>query len=161
MATASTPRPDVPGVLILPRFLYLGFLVAGAGLQVLWPAALVSTSFPLRVGLGVAVGLLGALIALSGRLQLRRAGTEPPPNRPATALVVDGPYRYTRNPLYLGMTLLYAGIALGANSAWILGLLVPLLIVLHYGVIFREEAYLERKFGDAYRAYKATVRRWL
>jgi protein-S-isoprenylcysteine O-methyltransferase Ste14 len=161
MPASPAPGRDVPGVITLPPFIYLGFLALGIALQLVWPAALVSTSFPLRVGIAVSLGLLGIALGVSGVDRFRRAGTARRPTRPATALVVDGPYRFTRNPMYLGMTLLYAGIALGANSPWILGLLVPLLIVLHYGVIFREEAYLERKFGDAYRKYKATVRRWL
>jgi protein-S-isoprenylcysteine O-methyltransferase Ste14 len=161
MTESPATSRDVAGVLAPPPLIYMGFLIAGIGLQVVWPAALVSTIFALRVGIGSALGLLGMAISISGVLQFRRSGTEYHPNRPATALVMDGPYRLTRNPMYMGLTLLYGGIALGANSAWILGLLVPLLIVLHYGVIFREEAYLERKFGDAYREYKAKVRRWL
>ena len=77
------------------------------------------------------------------------------------ALVVDGIYRRTRNPLYLGTTLVYLGLGVAAGSLWASGLVVPLLWVINVGVVAREERYLERKFGDAYRAYKARVRRWV
>lgn len=83
------------------------------------------------------------------------------PSLPATTLVVAGPFRFSRNPMYLARTLLYVGLALLANALWVLAALVPLLIVMHYGVIKREERYLERQFGDAYLQYRAAVRRWL
>src|SRR5580704_8862327 len=85
----------------------------------------------------------------------------PPPALPTTALVVDGIYRQTRNPLYLGTTLIYLGLGVAAGSLWAIVLVVPLLWVINVGVVAREERYLERKFGDAYRAYKARVRRWI
>jgi protein-S-isoprenylcysteine O-methyltransferase Ste14 len=93
-------------------------------------------------------------------MQFGRAKTPPNPGRASTTLVIEGPFRFTRNPMYLGLTLIYVGIAFAANSAWLLGLTAPLLIVMHFGVIVREEAYLERKFGDAYLQYRKTVRRW-
>ena len=112
--------------------------------------------------------LVGALLAVSGFVLIgmgtRRfvaAGTNIPPNLPTTALVVDGIYGRTRNPLYLGSTLVYLGLSVAAGSLWAIVLVVPLLWVMNVGVITREERYLERKFGDAYRAYKAQVRRWV
>ena len=96
-----------------------------------------------------------------GTRRFLAAGTNIPPNLPTTALVVDGIYRRTRNPLYLGTTLVYLGLSVAAGSLWAIGLVVPLLWVINTGVIAREEHYLERKFGDAYRAYKARVRRWV
>jgi len=81
--------------------------------------------------------------------------------KPTTALVTEGPFRYSRNPIYLALTLLYVGVALLINALWILLLVVPAVLVLRYGVIAREEAYLTRKFGEAYRQYMAQVRRWL
>jgi protein-S-isoprenylcysteine O-methyltransferase Ste14 len=93
--------------------------------------------------------------------QFERAGTNHGTHKPATALVTGGLNRFSRNPIYISLSLIYAGIALLANSAWALVLLVPLLIVMHYGVIVREERYLEMKFGEDYRRYKAAVRRWL
>ncbi len=93
--------------------------------------------------------------------QFRRHNTSFKPHEPSTALITEGPYRFSRNPMYLALSLLYAGIGIAADSPWTLALLVPLLIVLHYGVIIREERYLERKFADAYRRYKSSTRRWL
>jgi len=75
--------------------------------------------------------------------------------------VVTGPFRLSRNPLYLALTLMYVGLALLANALWVLVLLMPLLFMVHFGVVRREERYLERKFGDAYRAYRSRVRRYL
>ncbi len=97
----------------------------------------------------------------AGIRQQRRAGTNIETHRPTETIVTDGPYRYSRNPLYIGLMSLYSGAAVMGDSLWVLGLLAPLLVVMHFGVILREEAYLERKFGDVYRAYRARVRRWL
>ena len=92
---------------------------------------------------------------------MRRAGTNVNPRDPTTAIVVEGPFRFSRNPLYLSLILAYLGITLLVNALWPLLLLPPLLVVLHWGVIAREERYLEAKFGESYRVYKARVRRWL
>lgn len=92
---------------------------------------------------------------------MRRAGTNISPSRPATALVVGGPFRFSRNPLYVALTSLFLGLTLIFNTAWGLLLSIPVLIVMHYGVILREERYLEAKFGESYRDYRASVRRWL
>ncbi|WP_158614491.1 MULTISPECIES: methyltransferase family protein [Mesorhizobium] len=88
------------------------------------------------------------------------AGTNIPPTLPTTALVVDGIYRRTRNPFYLGAVLVYLGLGVAAASFWTIVLVIPLLWVINTGVIAPEERYLERKFGDAYRAYRVRVRRW-
>jgi protein-S-isoprenylcysteine O-methyltransferase Ste14 len=93
--------------------------------------------------------------------RFRRAGTPVCTNRPTTALVTVGIYRRTRNPMYVALTLLYAGIALAADSFWALALLAPLLLLMRYGVIAREERYLAREFGARYLEYRAAVRRWL
>ena len=83
------------------------------------------------------------------------------PSKPALALVDAGPFRFSRNPLYVGLTLMYAGLALLIPALWPLLLLIPVLAVLSWGVVRREERYLERKFGEGYRSYKARTRRWL
>ena len=92
---------------------------------------------------------------------MRRAGTNVRPDQPATTIVMGGPFRFTRNPLYVGTTGLYVGVALLVDALRPLVLLVPLLAIVEWGVICREERYLEAKFGDAYRTYRARVRRWL
>jgi protein-S-isoprenylcysteine O-methyltransferase Ste14 len=93
--------------------------------------------------------------------RFRRAGTPVETYRPTTALVTEGIYRRTRNPMYVALTLLYAGIGFAANSLWTLGFLPPLLLVMRYGVIAREERYLTRRFGTRYLDYQGSVRRWL
>jgi protein-S-isoprenylcysteine O-methyltransferase Ste14 len=90
-----------------------------------------------------------------------RAGTNVLPTRPALAIVTDGPFRFTRNPLYLANAVAYLGLTLVFNTVWTLLLYVPMLLVIHWGIIRREERYLEAKFGETYLAYKARVRRWL
>ncbi|WMT74841.1 isoprenylcysteine carboxylmethyltransferase family protein [Bradyrhizobium sp. Ash2021] len=93
---------------------------------------------------------------------MTRAGSNVPTRLPTTTIVETGPYRFTRNPIYLGMMLGLIGLAIAINSLWLLMTLVPFALVIRYGgVITREEAYLERKFGDVYRRCRARVRRWL
>ncbi|MER8535784.1 isoprenylcysteine carboxylmethyltransferase family protein [Mesorhizobium sp. M1005] len=152
--------PDVPGVIALPPLIFLGFLVAATVLEVLVP-------LPVMAGQALARYLAGAVLAVCGFVfifmaagRFQAAGTNIPPTLPTTALVVDGIYRRTRNPFYLGTTLVYLGLGVAAGSLWAIALVVPLLWVINTGVIAPEERYLERKFGDAYRAYKARVRRW-
>jgi protein-S-isoprenylcysteine O-methyltransferase Ste14 len=100
-------------------------------------------------------------IGLPALIAFHRAGTSAKPWRPATALVLTGPYRFTRNPMYLGFTLLYLGITLWVNSVWPLLILPVVVVVMDRGVIAREEAYLEARFGEEHRRYKARVRRWV
>jgi protein-S-isoprenylcysteine O-methyltransferase Ste14 len=91
----------------------------------------------------------------------RRLGTNVPPSQPTTLIATTGPYRWTRNPMYLGMALIYSGLAIGLDGPIAFALLPLVLIAIQTQVIAREERYLEAKFGDDYRRYKAEVRRWL
>ncbi len=106
----------------------------------------------------IALGLLTGASAVRAQM---KAGTTPNPNHPAKAIVQSGPYRFTRNPMYLSMTALFAGAALLANAAWTLLLLPVMVLALDLGMIRREEAYLEQKFGKDYLRYKNRVHRWL
>jgi protein-S-isoprenylcysteine O-methyltransferase Ste14 len=92
---------------------------------------------------------------------ISRAGSNVPTNRPTTTIVESGPYRFTRNPIYMAMFLALIGLAVAFDSLWLFITLVPFALVIRYGVVAREEAYLERKFGDVYRAYRSRVRRWV
>jgi protein-S-isoprenylcysteine O-methyltransferase Ste14 len=92
---------------------------------------------------------------------ITRAGSNVPTNLPTTTIVESGPYRFTRNPIYLGMFLGVVGLAIAFDSLWLLMTLVPFALVIRYGVVAYEEAYLERRFGDVYRGYRSHVRRWL
>lgn len=151
---------DHPRVVARPPFLYLSFLVAGVVVGLFSPLPLVDEPQPVRIAGGL---LLLAGVALMS-LCLRRfsaAGTNVPTYLPVKALVVEGPYRLSRNPIYVGMTAIYVGVGLLLNSGWVLILAIPLLLVMRYGVIAREERFLEEKFGAPYRDYKTRVRRWL
>jgi len=149
-------------VAIKPPFLFLGALGLGCLLSLFLP---VGPGFGSANGLALAVGL--ALVAIGfalAALSVRRfhlAGTSVVPGETSTALVVEGPYHLTRNPIYIGFVLAYFGLAVMLTSVWVLLLLIPVLIVLQRGVVEREEIYLERQFGEAYRKYKARVPRWL
>src|SRR6266700_5270014 len=159
--TGGSGAPDVAGVIALPPLIFLGFLAAAAVLEAVVPLAVLGAhAFP-RYLAGTVLAVGGFVIVLMGTRRFQAAGTNIPPSLPTTALVIDGIYRRTRNPLYLGMILIYLGLGVAAGSFWAIGLVVPLLWVINTGVIGREERYLERKFGDAYRAYKARVRRWV
>ena len=154
-----TRNPDSPGVLVWPPLLYGGAFLLGLVLGRLLPLGRLP-AVPARIvgGLCLAAGLA---IAWWGEQVMQRAGTNVRPDLPSTALVTDGPFRYTRNPLYIGLTLLYAGVALLIPSTWPLLLLVPVLLLMRWGVVAREERYLEHKFGEPYRTYLGRVRRWL
>ena len=112
-------------------------------------------------GIGVVCVLASFPLALLTLRVLSRAHTPVDPMKPTTALVTEGPFRYSLNPIYLALTLLYLGVGFLVNALWILLLVVPVLVMIRYGVIAREEAYLTRKFGDVYRQYTVQVRRWL
>ena len=116
---------------------------------------------PLQYALGAILIAAGGASAVLGIRRFRAADTNVKPSLPATTVVSDGIYGFTRNPMYLGLSLVYAGIAVATDSIWTLALLVPLLTLMGWGVIGREERYLEGKFGEDYRVYKARVRRWL
>ena len=105
--------------------------------------------------------LAAGLIVASAFRALGRARTAFDIRQPTTTIVTDGPFRYSRNPMYISLTLLYMGLAVLINSLWILLLLLPVLLVIQNGVVKREEQYLERKFGETYLRYKAQVRRWI
>ncbi|PYO67712.1 MAG: isoprenylcysteine carboxyl methyltransferase [Gemmatimonadetes bacterium] len=153
-------RADSSGVVFPPPFVYaLGFGI-GYALDRLKPAP-VGVDGGARTLLGWVLAGAGVALAASAIVLFRRAGTSPVPIQPTTALVVRGPYRLTRNPMYIGLAALYVGVTLLINSLWPLVVLPVVLIVIRWWVIAREEAYLERKFGDEYRAYQARVRRWL
>ncbi|MGH7863706.1 MAG: methyltransferase family protein, partial [Candidatus Binataceae bacterium] len=152
---------DNPGTAVRPPRLYLGALVAGIVLGLIWSAPIVSDAPTGRIVVGLAIVAAGVWLMSIAMKLFSTAGTNVPTHLPVTALVTDGPYRYTRNPIYVALTLIYVGLAVLANTMWALVLLVPVLAVMHYGVVAREEAYLERKFGADYAKYREQVARWL
>ena len=145
-----------------PPLLYLACLLLGLALDRVLPLPFILPEAGLvRWAVGGGLILIGVAIVTAGIRNFSRAATPVPSNQPVRALVTTGIHGWSRNPIYVGMFLLYAGIGVAARSPWVLVLALPLVVVLRYGVVAREEAYLERRFGDAYRDYKARVRRWL
>jgi protein-S-isoprenylcysteine O-methyltransferase Ste14 len=157
MKSSSTPS-DSPQVVVLPPVLFAATLAAGLLLH-WWRPMHPLPSFPARV-IGACLVFGAATLLVWGRRVMTAAGTNVRPTQPTTAIVTHGPFRFTRNPLYVGLTGVYLGITLLVNATWPLLLLVPCLIVLQWGVVAREERYLAKKFGEPYLAYKKHVRRW-
>lgn len=157
----STHNQETAGVIAPPPLIFA--LALGLGILVDILVLPLSTGLPplTRYLAGALLAGLASVIIVASLLRFRRAGTPVEPWHASTAIVIDGIYAYTRNPMYLGMTGLYLATGLLLDSPWILILLLPLLAVLHYGVIRREERYLEGKFGETYRNYRTRVRRWL
>ena len=152
--------PEVANLgIIRPPFVYLGSLALGLLLHFAWPVWLVSRAVSGPLG-GTAVLVAVALFLWAVRT-FRTAGTPVPGNRPTTTIVRTGPYRFSRNPIYLSFSLLQLGVACWANSLWLLVSLIPALALMSLVVIPREEHYLETHFPSDYVPYKASVRRWL
>lgn len=146
------------GVLAPPPLIFGVPLLAGLLLELRWPWPALPAAVAPAVGIGAV--LLGLVLAPS-LVAFRRVRTPPEPWKPTRALVTTGIYRLTRNPMYLGMTLLYVGLAAWRNTAWPFLALPGVLATIHVGVVRREERYLEARFGEAYRDYARRVRRWL
>lgn len=153
---------DIPGVIAPPPLIYLAFLILGLVLEfgvvrtqgLDMPGSLRWTLVPLFLLVGI--GTIAAAL-----VRFRAAGTPPPPWQPTTAFVATGIYRITRNPMYIGMTLIYVAIAVAADAPVAFWTLVPLCMAIHYGVVVREERYMAAKFGAPYVDYHNTVPRWL
>ncbi len=148
-----------PGLPVHPPVVYLLALLVAVGLNFLWPTSLLPGWWGVITGIlviGWGVAIMPAVVS-----RFRRAGTAFDPHKPASALITDGPYRFSRNPAYVALTLWYLGIGLVLNNAWILLLAIPPVLVMDRRAIPREERHLEEKFGQDYVRYKAKVRRWL
>ena len=152
-------KPDNPGVIAFPPALYAGTLLVGLILSFIFPTAFLPRAAALISG--IITIICAGLLAFSAFRTMNRAQTGINPSLPTTTIVSDGVFGFSRNPIYLSLTLLYVGIALIFNAFWAVVLLIPLLIVVQNGIIKREEDYLERKFGAEYLSYKVRVRRWL
>jgi protein-S-isoprenylcysteine O-methyltransferase Ste14 len=150
---------DKAGIVAPPPLIYLGVLIFGLLLNRRFPIAFL----PRGIARSLGWSLLSTGVLLVGWFQwtMRDAGTPANPYKPVSNVVTEGPFRYTRNPAYLSMSMIYTGIAALANALWAMLLLPGALLVIQRGVIEREERYLERKFGEEYLRYKAQVRRWI
>jgi protein-S-isoprenylcysteine O-methyltransferase Ste14 len=155
MATST----DKPGVAAPPPLLYGSAFVLVLVFRWFWPMPIFGHAVALWPGLALLV--LGVGIAAWGGRTMHAAGTNVNPALPTTAIVASGPFRFSRNPLYLALTLLYLGLTLAFNTWWGIVVLAPVLIIMHRGVVLREERYLDQKFGETYRQYRSKVRRYL
>jgi protein-S-isoprenylcysteine O-methyltransferase Ste14 len=142
-----------------PPLVYLAAIGIGSLLELALPAPFIPDA--VAVPLGMLVAAMGVALFFSSVGKFRAAGTPVPGNKPTTAIVRTGPYRFSRNPIYLAFSLLQLGIAIWVNSLWLVATLVPAHAVMAWIVVPREEQYLERAFGAEYLAYKSSVRRWI
>lgn len=142
-----------------PPLLYLGAIVLGLLLHFVWPIRLVPRA--VNVPLGIVTVLIAVALFVYAVRTFRTAGTPVPGNLPTTTIVRTGPYRFSRNPIYLAFSLVQLGVALWVNSLWLLVTLIPVVALMSYVVIAREEQYLETRFPSDYLHYKDSARRWL
>lgn len=150
---------DIPNVIAPPPLIFLSGLLVGGFITWLFPVNFLPKS--LAATAGIILIITGLTIISTAILQMRRAKTNVEPWKPTTAILDTGLYAVSRNPIYLGMILIYTGIGFLFDLIWFLPPLVAVLLTIHFGVILREEKYLERKFGDEYLNYKNRVRRWI
>ena len=150
---------DNPGVIAPPPLIFLSGLLIGVAISWHYPVAILPDFAGYLIG-GVLV-IFGLGIIFNARSKMAKVGTNIEPWEPTTAILSDGIYGISRNPVYVAMIFIYLGVVLIFNLFWLLPPLVLVLIVMHFGVILREEKYLERKFGGEYLRYKKRVRRWI
>ena len=151
---------DHAGVVVRPPLLWLILFLVGYAIdRWVYPLPFLPANFP-AVWLGVLVWLAGLVLVFVAVSQFRRAGTDVSTHTPTDAIVDHGLYAYSRNPIYVAGHIGMVGAAIAADSLWVAAMLLPFYLVIRYGVVAREEAYLERKFGQPYRDYQARVRRW-
>ena len=162
MAGQQSTDTETARVIARPPLLLFAALLIGFAADRLLPLPFPIPGTDLAYMITGVLTLIGVAVFSAGIRNFSRAGTPVQGTKPTRALVTTGIHGWTRNPIYLGMFLLYAGVGVATRNPWILILALPLAVMIRFGVVAaREEAYLERRFGDAYRDYKAHVRRWL
>src|ERR1700720_2182336 len=152
-------RPDNPGVIAFPPLIWLVNAVISVLVHLFVQIPIMR--YGICLGCGIVFIILAPTLALSALRTMKAAGTNVHPSEPALALVRGGPFRFTRNPMYLALFLLQVALGFFLNDLITLLFVVPLAVIFHYGVILREERYLTAKFGEPYLVLKRTVRRWL
>jgi protein-S-isoprenylcysteine O-methyltransferase Ste14 len=151
---------DTSRVIVRPPLAWGLAVIAGVALNWLLPLPFLPANVPAG-SVGSMVFVLALALFAWAIVTISRAGSNVPTNRPTTTIVEGGPYRFTRNPIYIAMFVALIGLAVAFDSLWLFITLVPFALVIRYGVVAREEAYLERKFGDVYCEYRSRVRRWV
>jgi len=155
-------KREGPDILVFPPAVSVAVPLAAVALQFLVPfRVLPAIGTAVILVPGLALIALAGWLAISGERAFRRAGTNVDPRKPSLVLVSDGPFRFTRNPMYLGMVILQLGLALTFSLDWALVGAVTVLGILHFGVVLREEAYLTETYGGPYRDYLKQTRRWV
>lgn len=157
-----TEARDNAGVIAPPPLVARAAVVLGLALDWLIPAYVLTVLLtrPERIIIAVVFFVAGAAVAFPALRGFHAAGTHVEPWKSASALVTDGIFAWLRNPMYVGLTLFLVALSLALASDWILIMTIGFVLVIHFGVVLREERYLEAKFGDAYRQYKARVPRY-
>lgn len=153
---------DTPGVIAPPPLIFISGLLLGGLVHWFYAVNLFpfEFSFPAKI-IGVLLIIFGLGIIFNARKKMQRAETNIEPWKPTNSIITDGIYAFSRNPVYVAMVIIYFGVLLFFNSIWFLPTLVLVLFTMHFGVILREEKYLETKFGEEYTNYKNSVRRWI
>lgn len=155
-------RDDATPEVLPPPVLYLGTLTLGLLIQVVWSLPLLPKGLAaVRKPLGIGFAAAGAAILVWATRTMFRAGEHPDPDKPVSTVIDDGPFGYSRNPIYVAMTAIYLGITVFRNAIWPAVFLPGVLVVIQKRVVLHEEESLERQFGDDYREYKSRVRRWV
>lgn len=152
---------DRAPVIAPPPLLFAVLVVAGVILDHFVPLPLMNVATPVRIGIGVVVFIASIVLGGSAMRQFRAHREHPSPYRATNTIIDTGIYSRTRNPIYLSFLITAAAVAIFANSWWVLIAEIPLAIVIHFGVILREEKYLSAKFGAPYDDYRRRVRRWI
>lgn len=151
---------QTPRIRLIPPLVYAVSLFIGLGIEQL--LSLVSIPWTWRAGPAIGLIALAGLLIAPTVMRFRKADTPFADfSKPATTLITDGPYRYSRNPTYLALTLLYLGVGVLFSSVWVCVLVVPTLLIINVAVVLKEEQHLESQFGEEYLRYKTAVRRWL
>ena len=149
------------GVRFPPPLVFLFSLLSGVAVDRYWMAAPLPIEPTIRMTLGMLVALSGFSLLLSSRIHFKRTGQSVSPWKPTPELIFRWPYTFTRNPMYVGMTLVEIGLGIALNNRWIAAFAVPALLLVHFIAVLPEEKYLSEKFGDSYRTYLTKVRRYL
>jgi protein-S-isoprenylcysteine O-methyltransferase Ste14 len=150
---------DNAGVIAFPPFIWLALAVISALVHFLL-IQLPIMRYSICLVCGIALIVLAPVLALWALVTMKAGGTNVAPAKPALTIVRGGPFRFTRNPMYLALCLLQVALGFFLNDWLTLLFVVPLAVILHYGVILREERYLTAKFGEPYLQLKRQVRRW-
>ena len=157
----TVPNKDGAKVRFPPPLVFLGAIVLGVIVQhKAMPLSLVFARW-LRLAAAVLILACGVSLVASARILFKRTGQNPIPWQPTPELILQGPYRFTRNPMYVGVTLFVIGLGLAVNNLWISLFAAPALLVVHFIAVLPEERYLAAKFGESYRSFLAQVRRYL